>query len=121
LTIARQRVSKRVGFLVLVSNLPQSQMPGCVGSTLIQLMRLSTLPVDIQVSCLQSEAEVLPRLAGEPLNFPRDGCSIFLHVGQFEEALVDSRTVNSKRPHFRRYLVGFRKAIQADVASNSRR
>ena len=86
-------------------------MARCVGGTLIQLMRLTTLPVHIQVGRLQSEAEVLLRFACEPLNFPGNGCLIVLDIGQFEEALVDSRTVNSQRPHFRRYLVRFRKAI----------
>ena len=48
--------------------------------------------MDIQVGCLQAKAEVLVRLAGEPLNLPIDGRLIAIDISDFKEALVNSRS-----------------------------
>ena len=56
-------------------------------------MRLTALAMNIPMGRLQAKAEVLLRLASEPLNLPGDGRLIILDISHFEEALVDPRSV----------------------------
>ena len=73
LTIARQRLSTSIGLFELVGDVPKSLVQRRFGGSVIFLVRLMTLPVQIQVGRLQPEAEVLLRFAREPLNLPRNG------------------------------------------------
>ncbi len=58
--------------------------------------------MDIPVGRLQAQAEVLFRLACEPLNLSGDGRLIFLDISHFEEALMDPRSVEPLLPQFLR-------------------
>ena len=70
--------------------------------SLVQFARLATLAKNIQIGRLQAKAEVLRRLACEPLNLPCSCRIIALDVSHFEEALVDPRSAESLRPQFLR-------------------
>lgn len=82
---------------------------------MVEFARFTPPAVDIQISRLQSEAQVLLRLAREPLNLFGNGRLIFLDVGQFEEALVNPCPADSQHSQFPRHVLGFTEPIQTHV------
>src|SRR2546422_4688018 len=95
LAIARERVGMRIGFLEFGGGVPEAPAQRCLRGSLVQFVRLTTLAMDIPVGRLQAKAEVLLRVACEPLNLPIGGRLIVLDVSHFEEALMDPRSVES--------------------------
>src|SRR5260370_41037436 len=115
LAIARQRVGARICFVEFGGGAPESPAQRCLRGSLVQFVRLTTLAMEIPIGRLQAEADVLLRLACEPLSLPGDGRLIVLDISHFEKALVYPRSVDPKRSHFLRQLLGLCKTIQADV------
>jgi hypothetical protein len=74
----------------------------CLGGSLVQLAKFTALAKDIQMGRMQTKAEVLLRLAREPLNFPRGCRLIVLDVSHLEEPLVNPRSIEALHPHFLR-------------------
>ena len=68
LAIARQRVGPRIGFLEFGGGVPESLAQRRLRGSLVQFMRLTALAMDIPIGRLQAKADVLLRLACEPLN-----------------------------------------------------
>jgi hypothetical protein len=54
--------------------------------------------MEILIGRLQTEADVFRRLACEPSNLCGDGRRIVFNISHFEQALVDSRSIDSARP-----------------------
>src|SRR5205807_3991129 len=106
LAITRERVGMRIGFLEFGGGVPESPAQRCLRGSLVEFVRLTTLAMDIPVGRLQAEADVLLRLACEPLSLPADGRLIALDVSHFEKALMDPRSVDPQRPHFLRQFLG---------------
>ncbi len=71
--------------------------------------------MNIEISGLQAKADVLLRLACEPLRFSRGGGRILFDVGDFEETLVDPRAVDSQAPHLLSDFLGLVDSFQAHV------
>src|SRR5271156_4576176 len=113
--ITRQRVGTRIGLFKFGGGVPEPMAQRCLRGSLVQFARLATLAKSILIGRLQAKAEVLRRLACEPLNLPRSGRVIALDVSDFEEALVDPRSAESLRPQFLRQLLGLGEPIQAHV------
>jgi hypothetical protein len=77
---------------------PEPKAQCRLGGSLVQLARLTTLAKSVLIGRLRAKAEVLDRPACEPLNLPRGGRLIALDVGDFEEAPMDLRSVDSLSP-----------------------
>src|ERR1019366_3978412 len=102
LAITRQRVGTRIGLFKFGGGVRESMVQRCLRGSPVQFARLATLAKSILIGRLQAKAEVLHRLACEPLNLPRSGRIIALNVSDFEEALVDPRSAESLPPRFLR-------------------
>src|SRR5207249_1190276 len=102
LAIALERVGLRIGFLESGGSVPEFLAQRCLRGSLEQFVRLTTLAMGIPVGRLQAEADVLRRLACEPLNLSGDGRQIVFNISHFEEALMDPRSVESLHPQFLR-------------------
>jgi hypothetical protein len=95
LAVTRKRVSARISLFEGFGQIPEFPAPRRLRGSLVQLAGLATLAGNIEAGCLQAKAEVLLRLACVPLSFPGDGSLVAVDVGDFEEALVDPRAVDS--------------------------
>ena len=87
----------------------------CLRGSPVQPARLATLAESILIGRLQAKAQILLRLACEPLNLPRSSHSIALDVSEFEEALVYPRSTDSLRPQFLCQLLRLGEPVQADI------